>query len=76
MTAAIGRLEKASLVRRNQDKLDRRSRRVKLTAKGIRLVEKAVPTRFDLAQTNLEGLTKAEQDTLASLLKKMLGSLS
>ena len=49
MTAAIDRLEKNSLVRRTQDKIDGRSRRVKLTAKGSRLVEKVALTRFELA---------------------------
>lgn len=76
MTAAIGRLEKASMVKRTQDKEDGRSRRVKLTAKGVRLVEETVSIRFELAAKNLEGLSPTEQKKLASLLKKMLSHLS
>lgn len=76
MTAAIVRLEKNSLVRRIQDKVDGRSRRVKLAAKGIRIVEKAAFERFELADCNLNRLTSSDRKVLAQLLKKMLSGLS
>lgn len=72
MTAAIGRLEKAALVKRTRDKVDGRSRRVKLTAKGIRLVDKTIGIRFRLARANLKGLTDSESSKLGQLLKTML----
>lgn len=75
MTAAIGRLEKAALVKRTQDKVDRRSRRVKLTAKGVRLVDKTIGVRFSIAKANLEPLKETEIAKLAEFLKKMLAGI-
>lgn len=43
VTAAIGKLDKRGLVAVRTDGDDRRARRVKLTASGVALIEKAVP---------------------------------
>ena len=75
MTAALGRLEKASLIRRSRDKDDGRSRRVRLTAKGTRLVEKVASVRFELAESNVASLSKKEFDMMARMLKKLLADL-
>ena len=71
MTAAVDRLEKQGLVRREFIEQDRRSRVIHLTAKGQRLV-KAV---FDAHSRDLESLMGAldsgDRAQLYELLKKL-----
>lgn len=72
MTNRIDRLEKKGLVVRTPDSNDRRSMRVGLTPKGLRLVDEAVPVRFQEAKVALESLTRQEEEVLGSLLRKLL----
>ncbi len=71
MTAAVDRLEKMALVRREFTEKDRRARVIHLTPKGRRLVK----TVFDAHSDDLEGLMGildiAERTQLYSLLKKL-----
>lgn len=71
MTAAVDRLEKMGLVRREFTEKDRRARVIQLTPKGRRLVKKV----FDAHSQDLEALMRvldsAERSELYSLLKKL-----
>jgi len=71
MTAAVDRLEKMGLVRREFTEKDRRARMIHLTLKGRRLVK----TVFDAHSQDLEALMaildSAERNQLYSLLKKL-----
>ena len=71
MTAAINRLKKNGLVRREQDPADGRCFHVHLTADGRKVIENA----YALHQRNLERvaevLSPSERDELVRLLKKI-----
>ncbi|TIM64326.1 MAG: MarR family transcriptional regulator, partial [Mesorhizobium sp.] len=47
-----------------------------LTAKGLALVDEAVAAHVANEHEILSGLTRQEQDTLARLLEKLIGSVS
>jgi len=71
MTAAVDRLEKMSLVRREFTETDRRARVIHLTPKGRRMVK----TVFDAHSQDLEALMgildSTERSELYNLLKKL-----
>lgn len=71
MTACLDRLEANGLITRRDNPDDRRSTSAGLTAAGIRLIDKAIVTRFEEAADAVAGLTARERRTLAGLLKKM-----
>lgn len=71
MTACLDRLEKAGYLTREPDPSDRRGTKVRLTAKGKALVDKAIGKRFEVASDAISGLTDREFSRLASLLRKM-----
>jgi DNA-binding MarR family transcriptional regulator len=71
MTACLDRLEKSGFLGREPDPDDRRGTKVRLTAKGKALVDKAVAHRFDIARDAVKGLTTAEFARLSALLKKL-----
>jgi DNA-binding MarR family transcriptional regulator len=70
MTNRIDRLETRGLVRRRPDRNDRRGVNVSLTAKGRRLIDKAIQHRLDSARESLHALSSAQQRELARLLRK------
>ena len=72
MTNRIDRLEERGLVRRRPDSDDRRSVIVFLTPAGRRLIDEAIRFRLDAAREQLAGLTAAERDQLARLLRKVV----
>ncbi len=69
MTNRIDRLETRGLVRRKPDPDDRRGVHVSLTAKGRKLIDKAIQHRLDSAQDSLQALSAAQQRELARLLR-------
>jgi DNA-binding MarR family transcriptional regulator len=69
MTNRIDRLEARGLVRRRPDRNDRRGVRISLTAKGMKLIDKAIQHRLDSAKTGLQALSAAQQRELARLLR-------
>jgi DNA-binding MarR family transcriptional regulator len=69
MTNRIDRLETRGLVRRRPDRNDRRGVNVSLTAKGRRLIDKAIQHRLDSARESLRALSTAQQRDLARLLR-------
>jgi DNA-binding MarR family transcriptional regulator len=72
MTNRLDRLEEMGLIRRLPDPDDRRGRLVELTPKGLKLVDESVVAHFANQEGLLKGLTAAERNTLAGLLKKLL----
>jgi DNA-binding MarR family transcriptional regulator len=69
MTNRIDRLEGRGLVRRRQDRNDRRGVNVSLTAKGRRLIDTAILHRLESAHDSLAALDAEQQHELAQLLR-------
>jgi DNA-binding MarR family transcriptional regulator len=72
MTNRLDRLEEAGLVERHPAPDDRRSLLVRLTEKGMDVVEKELDIRFEHANRTLAGLSEAERGQLAGLLRKLV----
>jgi MarR family transcriptional regulator, 2-MHQ and catechol-resistance regulon repressor len=70
-TAAIDRLERKQLVRRQLDVNDRRAKVVHLTAKGRNLIEKAFREHTSDMERASCVLTAEEKATLSGLLRKL-----
>lgn len=71
MTNRIDRLEQAGLVERVRSPTgDRRSVRIRLTAKGLEVETLATTSRFAAAEHAAGGLTETERHRLATLLRK------
>jgi len=70
ITGLIDRLEKEGLVERLKVK-DRRVNKVKITKKGIDLVEKVWPLHLKRAEETVQALTKSEMLTLVELVTKL-----
>jgi DNA-binding MarR family transcriptional regulator len=75
MTKRLDRVEAAGLVERRPDPDDRRGTLVRLTAKGRRIVERAVETHVAREAEVLAPLSAAERRTLDRLLRKLLRGL-
>lgn len=71
MTNRVDILEERGLVRRSQDKSDRRSVSVSLTDEGRRSIDQAIRLRLDAADDSLRGITADERKALAELLRKV-----
>lgn len=70
-TNRVDRLEERGLVRRRQDKNDRRGVIVMLTAEGQRAIDKAIQRRLNAADDSLRSISAKEKKQLASLLRKV-----
>lgn len=75
MTNRIDRVEALGLVERRADPVDRRGIRVKLTAKGKSLADKAIAAHFRATAELLGGISQREARELDALLAKLLRSL-
>jgi DNA-binding MarR family transcriptional regulator len=71
----LDRLEARGLVTRAPSETDGRGVRVTLTAEGLRLIDAVLPTHVDTESRLLAGLSGAERDQLAGLLRTLLESL-
>lgn len=71
MTTRIDGLESRKLVRRRQAKADRRSVLVRLTDKGLDVVDAAIGTRVNDANDALATLTAAEIEQLSGILLRL-----
>jgi DNA-binding MarR family transcriptional regulator len=71
LTALLASLEAAGIVKRRADAGDGRVTNVSLTAKGLALVRRFAPVHYRTVAAALDGLTRAEQETLVTLLDKM-----
>lgn len=76
MTNRLDRLEKTGLILRAPHPNDRRGIVVQLTGKGLALIDEALTAHVANEHEILAGLSDAEQETLALLLGKLIGSLS
>jgi DNA-binding MarR family transcriptional regulator len=71
VTKRVDRLEHAGLVARAPDPADRRGVLVGLTSEGLELVDRVVEEHVENEQNLLAGLTDAERERLARLLRKL-----
>ena len=72
MTNRLDRLEEMRVIRRLADPNDRRGRLVELTAKGRRLVDRALVDHLANEEQLLATLSPSERRRLAELLRKLL----
>lgn len=75
MTGRLDRLAAAGLIRREPDPADRRAVVVVLTQKGFHLIDGMMGGHVENGRRLLDGLTRAEQEQLATLLQKLLDDL-
>lgn len=76
MTNRLDRLETSGLILRGPHPNDRRGIVVRLTEKGLALIDEAVAAHVANEHEVLAGLTHAEQETISRLLEKLIASLS
>lgn len=76
MTNRLDRLEKAGLLERRANPDDRRGTLVSLSAKGLSLINSAVPAHLANEHEALKTLTSNEQETLNALLAKLIAGVS
>lgn len=76
ITLRIDRLEQARLVERIRPREDRRVVHVQLTATGMKLIDEVAAVHFENERVMLGGLTMAEQERLAELLRKLEYSIA
>ncbi len=72
VTNRIDQVEEAGLVRRLPDPDDRRGTLVRLTERGLELVERAVLSHLENEERLLSGLNRTDRDQLAALLRRLL----
>lgn len=72
MTNRIDRLEERGLVERHANPDDRRAIEVRLTDRGLELIDKAVVARLHLAERLASRLDEENQMELSRLLRKLL----
>lgn len=75
MTTRIDGLEERGLLRRRQSKSDRRSILVRLTAKGLRIVDAAIDTRLKEANKALGAMSAKEQKHLSAVLRRLISDI-
>ena len=71
MTAAVDRLAAKGLVERQDDPADRRSRIVRLTPAGRKLITAAFRDHAEAMERAAEGVSTRERATLLRLLRKL-----
>ncbi|WP_348628283.1 MarR family transcriptional regulator [Rhizobium sp. WW_1] len=76
MTSRLDRLEQAGLIERRPAQSDRRSVRVRLTEKGLGLIEEILPLHIANEKEALGALTDEERSELDRLLVKLVGGLA
>ena len=75
MTNRLDRLERAGLVERRPDPNDRRGKLIALTEAGKIVIDETIARHVANEQRLLSVLTQAEQETLDSLLRKLITAL-
>jgi MarR family transcriptional regulator, organic hydroperoxide resistance regulator len=71
----IDAMERAGLVRRERDPVDRRSTRLRLTSRALRLKDRLLPLAIDLNHSILEGFTRTEADQFVRHLLRARANL-
>ncbi len=72
MTSRLDRLERAGLIRRAPDPVDRRGVLVRLTPHGSKVARQALHELIAANQIFLEPLTGQQRDSIAAALKQLL----
>jgi DNA-binding MarR family transcriptional regulator len=72
ITQRLDRLEERGLITRERSEADGRAVVVTLTAAGKRALDGALPDHLETEHQLLEGLSAAERDQLAALLRRLL----
>ncbi len=75
LTDRLNRLDKSGLIARTPSPHDGRSLLVKLTPKGLALIDKAFRDDMNIELGMLSPLSRNERDELARLLAKLLGGI-
>jgi DNA-binding MarR family transcriptional regulator len=75
MTARLDRLERAGLIERRPDPDDRRGKLIALTGQGRAVIDAAITRHVANEERILSALTRAEQEKLNALLKKLIAGL-
>jgi DNA-binding MarR family transcriptional regulator len=75
MTKRIDRLAAAGLVERLPDPSDRRGTLIRLTARGIAVIDEALPAHVATEERLLAPLTASERRTLDRLLRTLVAGL-
>ena len=75
MTGLVDGLADDDLLRRRENEQDRRQKRIELTSKGRRLVERLLPDHFRRITAMMAGLSGSEQQSLVHLLNKVAPGL-
>ena len=75
ITRMVDDLEKKTLVYRKQDKEDRRSNKVFLTAKGRTLKFQILPDYFQLQDRLLEGVSEADLKKVRDITGRMIENI-
>jgi DNA-binding MarR family transcriptional regulator len=73
MTSRLDTLEREGWIVRTDDPKDRRGVIIELTPKGRKLIDAATETRFLEASGSMPNCTKAERDTVETVLRQWLG---
>lgn len=76
LTRLLDNMEKNHLVVRIPDEKDKRVKRVHLTKHGRKHFESMLPVFDEAAKEVQKGLTKAEKQSLISILKKVQGNIN
>ncbi|RVD48728.1 MAG: MarR family transcriptional regulator [Mesorhizobium sp.] len=76
MTNRLDRLETSGLIQRGPHPNDRRGIIVRLSDKGLALIDEAVTAHVANEHQILSGLTLTERETLSRLLEKLISSVS
>lgn len=71
ITTAVDRLERRGLVRRGGDANDRRTRLVRLTDRGRRLIREAFEDHEQAMEQTVSALAPSERKALTALLRKL-----
>ena len=72
ITQRLDRLEERGLITRERSEADGRAVVVTLTAAGKAALDSALPDHLDTERGLLDGLTTADRDQLAALLRRLL----
>jgi len=75
ITSLVDGLEHDGLVKRCELREDRRTRLIAITPAGLELVNQYLPQKFRGINRLMAGLTPAERETLAALLRKVQDGL-
>ncbi len=76
MTLSLNRMESAGLLRRTNDEVDQRVRRITITEKGRQVAGRMKDMMNSVEMATFEGITDDEIDMLSSIFERMLGNIT